>query len=888
MEEQLPYMAEYAKTGRSSCKGCKTPIDKDTLRLAVMVQSPHFDGRVPNWYHMKCFFQKQRPKALGDFEKVLNLRIEDQNKLKEFVDQVSSGVVLATAKGAKGKKRPAKGEENLALKDFVLDYSKSNRSTCRGCELKIMKNEIRISKKDFETDVGKRYGGQDMWHHLECFAKLRSSLLFFASGDCLPGFPMLNAEDKKLVREKLPAISESDLPPEAKKIKGEPKDEVDKAEEAKEDKKYTKQMKMYYKYRDALKAFPKSDVHNLLKSNNQQPLEGVSENLDLLADVVTFGALLPCTVCKTGQFSFQNNVYNCTGNITEWSKCTHTESKPKRKAFKVPSAYADSPIFKNYKATTSDRIVKQLIKTVTVKKEEPSETDGPKIKREKPPLYNMEFFIHKTKAASNSIEKKIIRLGGRIGKKLHQNTMAVISTPEALEKSESTSEKARKYDVQVVPESFLEDIAKGGNYSDVIKATSLCEWGSEPATRLIPETKSISKSGKSAYKKSVSGPVKLKVKGGGAVDPDSGLEDVAHVYQKGDDKYNVVLGRTDIQTNKNSYYKLQILQADKGQKFWLFRSWGRIGTTIGGTKLEDTDGLNHAISMFKELYLDKTGNHWDERANFVKRPGLSYPIDLDYGEESDQVKGLTKDDISSNSKLAKPIQDLVQMIFDIEAMKKTMLEFELDLEKMPLGKLSKKQIEAAFGVLNELKEVITKSNAKPQIIDLCNRFYTMIPHDFGIDNPPLIETEEAIKTKLEMLDNLLELEVAYGLMQSTHVEGSESPLDAHYAQLKTDIEILDKTTDEFEIIKKYVKNTHAKTHQQYDLEIEEVFKIKRQNEDKRYKPFKKLPNRKLLWHGSRLTNYAGILSQGLRIAPPEAPVTGYMFGKGMNDMNPIT
>ena len=37
----------------------------------------------------------------------------------------------------------------------------------------------------------------------------------------------------------------------------------------------------------------------------------------------------------------------------------------------------------------------------------------------------------------------------------------------------------------------------------------------------------------------------------------------------------------------------------------------------------------------------------------------------------------------------------------------------------------------------------------------------------------------------------------------------------------------------------------------------------------------------LLWHGSRLTNWMGILSQGLRIAPPEAPVTGYMFGKGV-------
>jgi len=40
-------------------------------------------------------------------------------------------------------------------------------------------------------------------------------------------------------------------------------------------------------------------------------------------------------------------------------------------------------------------------------------------------------------------------------------------------------------------------------------------------------------------------------------------------------------------------------------------------------------------------------------------------------------------------------------------------------------------------------------------------------------------------------------------------------------------------------------------------------------------------NRRLLWHGSRLSNMVGILSHGLKIAPPEAPVTGYMFGKGV-------
>jgi hypothetical protein len=37
----------------------------------------------------------------------------------------------------------------------------------------------------------------------------------------------------------------------------------------------------------------------------------------------------------------------------------------------------------------------------------------------------------------------------------------------------------------------------------------------------------------------------------------------------------------------------------------------------------------------------------------------------------------------------------------------------------------------------------------------------------------------------------------------------------------------------------------------------------------------------LLWHGSRVSNFVGILSQGLRIAPPEAPSSGYLFGKGI-------
>lgn len=38
LDVELPYAAEYAKSGRASCKGCKSAIPKDALRLAAMVQ----------------------------------------------------------------------------------------------------------------------------------------------------------------------------------------------------------------------------------------------------------------------------------------------------------------------------------------------------------------------------------------------------------------------------------------------------------------------------------------------------------------------------------------------------------------------------------------------------------------------------------------------------------------------------------------------------------------------------------------------------------------------------------------------------------------------------------------------------------------------------------
>ncbi|XP_050310535.1 poly [ADP-ribose] polymerase [Anthonomus grandis grandis] len=872
---ELPFRAEYSKTGRANCKACKTPIAQGVLRLATLTQSAFFDGKQANWYHFDCFFTKQRVKTTDDIEHFESLRIQDQDRIKKHVG--STTAIIPDAKKGKGKKRPADKDSDrikkIALKDFVIENAKSGRAVCRGCLQKILKNEVRVSKKEFESDMGRQLGGIDQWHHLTCFAQLRSELGYFESAEKLPGFKGLDKQDQMAAKKALPAIKQEELP-EVKKPKVEEDDSVDKE--------YRAQNKIMFEYRDKLKTLSKPKLIELLEYNHQALPEGVEVMYDRISDIMTFGALEPCNECKDGQLVFNKLGYTCTGNISEWAKCTNVTKDPKRSKFRVPSDLKEEVSWlKTYKYVPRKRVIKDANPTKIVKKEIKDEVDGkPKVTRALPALYDMQFVILGTPERGKDVLKgEIQALGGKVITKISKSVMAVISDKSMVENMGSRIKEAESEQVHVVSEDFIDEAKdQSGKIPDLIIKKSICNWGSDPTTRLPPEPTSSSISAlksKSRFTSAVPSKIKLKLKGGSAVDPDSGLEDIAHVYEDSNkEKYTAVLGLTDIQTNRNSYYKLQLLQSDKGNRYWLFRSWGRIGTTVGGNKTEEKHSLHDAKREFEELYEEKSGNAWEDRCDFVKVPGKMYPIDIDYGGDGHEKLDI----VASESKLPTPVQDLIKLIFDVNQMKKLLLEFELDMEKMPLGKLSKNQIQKAFGVLSELQNLVDQNGSQTKLIEATNRFYTLIPHSFGVDEVPLLNDKEVIKQKLDMLDSLLEMEVAYNLMSSS---GGDHTVDAYYKQLNAEIDIMHRESEEFKIIHEYVKNTHAATHSSYELDVQDVFVVRREGEERRYKPFKKMHNRKLLWHGSRTTNFAGILSQGLRIAPPEAPVTGYMFGKGI-------
>jgi poly [ADP-ribose] polymerase len=64
----------------------------------------------------------------------------------------------------------------------------------------------------------------------------------------------------------------------------------------------------------------------------------------------------------------------------------------------------------------------------------------------------------------------------------------------------------------------------------------------------------------------------------------------------------------------------------------------------------------------------------------------------------------------------------------------------------------------------------------------------------------------------------------------------------------------------------------------FQLKIIDVFKVEREEEAQRYEPFRNSQNCQLLWHGSRVTNFASIVQNGLKIT---SEVNGSMFGRGI-------
>ncbi|KAF6828954.1 hypothetical protein CPLU01_08184 [Colletotrichum plurivorum] len=360
--------------------------------------------------------------------------------------------------------------------------------------------------------------------------------------------------------------------------------------------------------------------------------------------------------------------------------------------------------------------------------------------------------------------------------------------------------------------------------------------------------------------------------------------------------YDASLNQTNASNNNNKFYRVQLIQ--NGSTYLTWTRWGRVGESgthavLGGGSLDD------ALRQFDKKFRDKSGLAWANRGDDPKPKKYAF-IERSYDQDSDDdaddaIKN--EDDEEEEQKpamctLDKPVEELMGLIFNMGYFAQAMSSMNYDANKLPLGKLSKATITRGFQALKDLSALF----ADPSLADskysmtvpaatehLSNLYYTLIPHAFGRQRPPILREGPMLKQELDLLDSLSDMKVANDLMKVDRKVFDVHPADRQFQTLgMEEMTTLDHKSQEFTMLSDYLNGSKGHTHG-INYKVQQIFRIERKGELDRFQNNKMTvsSDRRLLWHGSRVTNFGGILSQGLRIAPPEAPATGYMFGKGI-------
>lgn len=877
------WVVDYAESQRSKCMTCNETIDKDLLRIGRRFSAPHFDGFMLTWNHAECFLKKRGQfQAVHEVEGFDELRWKDKQKIIKYVGGLGQGFM------------PGSGGSytNDSSNEYAIENAKSSRAICKSCNEQIVKEEVRIST----MPKADRPRIRPAWRHAKCFL---GTSLWTSPIEKMPGWDSLTDEDKASVQGiAKPNIQKSKEEEHRRKGKSR-KRKSDEREPLSGKKRNTrfgnldsnlgegsspetgelelklkKQTDALWRIKDDLKKHVKTaELRKMLQANDQDQSGSESKLMARCADGMYFGALGKCPICGGGLECFDGR-YMCLGHISAWSKCTFSTTNPERLKGKWKTPQKGFEWFKSQKE-------KKPLRLFGPQPSKNLDTKGQSQNSETAFLKGLAVALFGNKKFCVELKKKLKAAGGTVLTTVTQDAKFLVINESEIDKYKSQIENAVRMEVPVFGESILVGCLEKKNRLQVERFISCdgqnCQKEEDCLHSALGDYKNekIDKDVKLALEN-----VKRRVRD--SVHVSSGLQATGHIFEEGKSFYSITLNMCDLSSNINSYYILQVIKDDKEDVYYVFRKWDRVGNDQAIRQKLEKKSKSAAIDQFRKLFLEHTGNKWEnwvvDKDNFEKKPDKFFPLNLDYRVDEPQEMDIGR--WRAKSKLDPRVLDLMNILFDPKTYRDAMKEYHIRMPIMPLGKLSERHIIKGFEALKRVEDIIELNEPnvrlkESKLVDASSRFSTLIP----TVRPFVIRDKKDLKSKVHMLENLQDMEIASKLM---HFEiNDDDPFYANYKKLNCNISPLPHNSFDYQIIERYLKKTHAPTHN-WELELEDAYSIDREGEHDAYILRKSnLKNCMLLWHGSRVTNFLGILSRGLRIAPPEAPSTGYMFGKGI-------
>lgn len=335
-----------------------------------------------------------------------------------------------------------------------------------------------------------------------------------------------------------------------------------------------------------------------------------------------------------------------------------------------------------------------------------------------------------------------------------------------------------------------------------------------------------------------------------------------------------VLQVTDIKTNRNKYYAIELHStAGSSKQYRVFTHYGRTddletNPNAGAKEGRFFDDADEALACYESIYREKTSakKGYKEVSLASSKIGSQQARGTSSGQIDDKTVAKLKDKgtpaAPKASTLPQQVQDLVSYIYAeaTEALTTTVAaKITANGIETPLGVLTIGQIERGEAILQQLYKLFESKSATPaEMEELSGDFYTAIPHRLGRTRAAI---SEAVIDSMADFDAKQETLQLMKDMLAVSGDGAvlfDAKIDAQYSALRCGITALDKTAPMFRELEAYVLRSQLKSK---NIKVQNIYTLMRDEEWTAYDG--KVGNERLLYHGSRIKNWVGLLSRGI-------------------------
>ncbi|XP_047322577.1 protein ADP-ribosyltransferase PARP3 [Impatiens glandulifera] len=587
-------------------------------------------------------------------------------------------------------------------------------------------------------------------------------------------------------------------------------------------------------------------------------------------DMMFFGALDNCFICG-GRIKCNNSgTYTCEGSYSEWSSCVFTSKNPLRKEdpIKLPESVQNSP-------------VSDLIKSLQLDPKKRPKREGGTDKPFSGILISLSGRLSRTHGYWKS---KIERHGGKVTNSVIGATCLVVPPTERERGGSSKLAEALERGIPVVREAWLLD--------SIEKQESQPLDAYDVASDLTVEGRGIPLDKMDSTQEALETLVaEIKLYGKRGVHKDSMLQEKGGViFEKDGILYNCAFALFDFAPRVNDLCVMQLIMVPN-EGLHLYFKKGRIGDdAMAEERVEQWENLGDAIEEFVRLFQELTGNEfepWEKEKKFQKKHYKFYPLDMADGiDVRHGGLGLRQMGIAVvHSKLDPVAANFMKILCSQEIYRYALMESGLDLPDLPVGMLSDIHLKRCEEILVDFAHTLASSKETGQNLaalwaDISCKWFTLLPSTRPLIFRDFHDVAEHAASALEMVRDIT---VASHLVGDMTGSTLDDPLFDRYKKLGCSITSLEKDSDDYKMIVKYLETTYEPFKVgdvSYGASVVNILAVD-PSACLSYDEMKNLPNKYLLWCGTRSSNLVRHLQKGFHPSICCLPQPGYMFGRSI-------